>query len=56
MFWKEAGFVEELGGLKLPQATVQRLLGRIGNGVQQGPGHLGADDRSGLQQALVLRC
>jgi hypothetical protein len=55
MLREEARFVEEFSGLKLPQTPVQRLLGRIGNGVQQGPGHLGANHGGGLQQALVLR-
>jgi hypothetical protein len=52
---KQAGLVEKLRRLQLRQAAVQRLVGRVGDGVQQRPGYLGADDRSGLQQAFVLR-
>ena len=37
------------------QAPVQRLLGQLGNGLQQGQGHLGADHRSRLEQPLLLR-
>ena len=51
---KQAGFVEKLGGLQVPQAAVQRLVGLVGNGLQQRPGHLGANDGGGLEQALVL--
>ena len=52
---EQAGFVEELGGLQVRQAPVQRLLGLLGNGLQQRPGHLRANDRGGLEQALLLR-
>ena len=52
---KQAGFVEELGGLQVRQATVQRFLRLVGDGLQQRPGHLRADHRSGLEQALLLR-
>ena len=47
--------VEEFGGLQARETLMQRLLGHVGNGLQQGPGHLGADDCGGLEQALVLR-
>ena len=52
---EQAGFVEELGGLQVRQAAVQRLVGLVGNGLQQRPGHLRANDRGGLEQALLLR-
>ena len=52
---EEARLVEELGRLQVRQAAMERLLGQLGNGLQQGQGHLGADDGGGLQQALVLR-
>ena len=52
---EQAGFVEELGGLQVRQAAVQRLVGRVGNGLQQRPGHLRANHRGGLEQALLLR-
>ena len=37
---EQAGFVEELGGLQVRQTAVQRLVGRVGNGLQQRQGHL----------------
>ena len=52
---EQAGFVEELGGLQVRQAAVERLVGRVGNGLQQRPGHLRANHRGGLEQALLLR-
>ena len=52
---KQAGLVQELCGLQLRQTTVQRLVGRVGDGLQQRPGHLGANDGGGLEQAFVLR-
>ena len=52
---EEARLVEELGRLEVRQAAVQRLLGQLGNGLQQRQGHLGANDGGGLQQALLLR-
>ena len=51
---KEARLVEELGGLEVRQAAMQRRLGQLGDGLQQGQGHLGADDRGGLQELLLL--
>src|SRR5262245_5241474 len=45
---KEARLVEELGGLEVREATVQGGLGQLGDGLQQGQWHLGADDRGGL--------
>ena len=52
--WEEARFVEELGGLQVPEPTVQRLLGQLRDGLQQQEGDLGADDRRGLEQTLLL--
>ena len=52
---EEARLVEELGGLQVREAAVQRLLGQLGNGLQQRQGHLGANDGGGLEQALLLR-
>ena len=54
-FGKQAGFVEKLCRLEVRQTAIQRLVWRVGNGLQQRPGHLGANDRSGLEQAFVLR-
>ena len=34
---------------------MQRGFGHVGNGLQQRQGHLGANDRGGLEQALLLR-
>ena len=51
---EEAGFVEELGGLEVAEPAAQLLLGQLGDGLQQGEGHLRADDRGGLEQALLL--
>ena len=34
---EQAGFVEELSGLQVRQAAVQRLVGLVGNGLQQRP-------------------
>ena len=35
---EEAGLIQELGRLEVGQATVQSLLGQLGNGLQQGQG------------------
>ena len=35
---EQAGLVEELRRLQVRQAAVQRLLGQLGNGLQQGKG------------------
>ena len=51
---EEARLVEELGGLEVRQAAMQRRLGQLGNGLQQGQGHLGANDRGGLEELLLL--
>ena len=52
---EEARLVEELGGLEVRQAAMQRRLGQLGNGLQQGKRHLGANDRGGLEELLLLR-
>ena len=52
MLGEEARLVEELGGLEVRQATMEHRLGQLGNGVQQGQGHLGANDRSGLERCF----
>ncbi len=51
---KEAGFVEELGGLEVRETAMQYFFGQLGNGLQQGEGHLGADHRRRLEETLVL--
>ncbi len=47
---KEARLVEELGRLEMRERAMQCRLGQLGNGPQQGQGHLGADDRRGLEE------
>jgi hypothetical protein len=51
---EEAGFVEELSGLQAAESAAQLLLRQLPEGLQEGEWHLGADDRSHLEQALVL--
>ena len=51
---EEPRFVEELGRLEMREATMQRRLGPLGDGLQQGQRHVGADDGGGLEQALLL--
>jgi hypothetical protein len=52
--WKEHRLVQELGGLEVRQAAMERRFGKVGDGLQQRPWHLGADDGGGLEEALVL--
>jgi hypothetical protein len=47
--------VEELGSLELRQATVQRVLREIGDGLQQGQRDFMAHDGRSLEQVLLLR-
>ena len=51
---EQARLIQELRRLEVRQAAVQRRLGQVGNGLQQGQGHLGANDGGGLQQPLLL--
>ena len=51
---KEARLVEELGRLEVRQSAMQRVFGQLGNGLEQGEGHLGANHGSGLEEALFL--
>ena len=52
---EEVGRVEELGGLEVPEAVVHGRLGQFGDSLQQRQGHLRANDRRRLQQALRRR-
>ena len=52
---EEPRLVEELGRLEVRQTAMQVVFGQLGNGLQQRQGHLCADDRGGLEQALLLR-
>ena len=42
--------VEELGGLQMGEAHGERLLRRLGHGLEERQGHLRADDGGGLQE------
>src|SRR5262252_446443 len=52
---KEPRLVEKLSRLKVCQPAMQRVLGQLSNGLEQGEGHFGANHGSGLEQALFLR-
>ena len=52
---EQAGLIQELRRLQVRQAAVQRRLGHVRNGLQQGEGHVRANHRGGLEQALLLR-
>src|SRR5262245_41754454 len=51
---KQPGFVEKLSGLEVRQPAVQSLFGQLGNGLQQGKGHLRANNSGGLEEELLL--
>src|SRR5262249_46044923 len=51
---KEPRLVEELGGLEVCEATMQIRFGQLGDGLQEGEGHFGPDDRGGLEEAFLL--
>ncbi len=55
VFRDEVGLVEELGRLEVSEAVVHGCLRHLGNRLQQRYGHLQADDRGCLQQALLGR-
>ena len=46
--------VEQLGGLEVSQAPLQRVLGQLGNGLQQRHGHLRTNHGSRLEKVLRL--
>jgi hypothetical protein len=52
---KQARLIQELRRLEVLQAAVQRRLGHVRNSLQQRQGHLGANNRGSLQEALLLR-
>ena len=52
---EEARLVEELGRLQMRKARRQPSSGTSAMACRSGQGHLGADDRRGLEQALLLR-
>jgi hypothetical protein len=45
--------VDQLRGLEVRQAEPERCLGRVGDGLQEGPGEVLADDGGGLQRPVV---
>ena len=51
----QAGLVEELGGLEVRQTLVEGRLRHLGDGLEQRHGHVHANDRGDLQEALRLR-
>jgi hypothetical protein len=51
---EEAHLVKKFGGLQVHKAAPKRFLGQIGDGLQRRKRDIGADDRSGLQEALLL--
>ena len=51
----EARLGEEFGGLKVREPVVQYLLRQYGDGMQQGHGHLRADDGCGLEEVFLGR-
>ena len=52
---KQARLVQELGVLEMREAQAERLFRQLRHSLEEGQGHLGADDRRGLEQALLLR-
>jgi hypothetical protein len=52
---EQARLIQELRRLEVCQAAVQRRLGHVRNGPQQGEGHVRANHGGGLEQAFVLR-
>jgi hypothetical protein len=52
---EQAGLIQELRRLEVHQAVVQRRLGQVRNGPQQGAGYVRPNHGSGLEQAFVLR-
>ena len=52
---EEPRLIEEFGGLQVGEAVIEVRLGQLGNGLHQGHGHLGANDRSALEHVLLLR-
>jgi hypothetical protein len=51
---EEARLVEKLGRLQMCKAAMQRRLGQLGNGLEQGQGYLGADHGGGLEEVFFL--
>jgi hypothetical protein len=52
---EETHLIQELGRLEMGEPSAQLLLTLLDDRRQQGEGHVFANDRCGLEQALVLR-
>jgi hypothetical protein len=52
---EEARLVQEFGRLKVREVAMQRLVGHVGNGLQQRQGDLHANHPRRLQESLRLR-
>ena len=52
---EQACLIEELRRLEVRQAAVQRRLGHVCNGLEQGEGYVRANHGGGLEQAFLLR-
>ena len=52
---KQPGLVKELGGLQVVEAATDRLVGGVGDRLEQYQRHVLADDGGDLEEALVLR-
>jgi hypothetical protein len=51
---EQTRLVQELGILEMRQAPMESLSGQLRHSLEQGEGHLHANDRCGLEQALRL--
>ena len=51
---EQAGLIEKLRCLEVRQAAVQSFLRQVGEGLEQGKGHLGANHGCRLQEVLCL--
>jgi hypothetical protein len=54
-FGKDALLIEKFCGLEIREGVVQRGLRHLRNDLKEGEGDLLADDRRGLEQALLVR-
>ena len=52
---KEPGLIQELRGLQVGEALAEGLLGQLGDGLEQGAGHILAHHGGGLEEPFLLR-
>jgi hypothetical protein len=52
---EQTRLVQKFGRLEMRQVALQRLVGQLGNGLQQRPGNFHTDHRRPLQEPLLLR-